>query len=244
MIDHPRPAKPPSHLFVLSGAGLSAESGLKTFRDADGLWRQRDPMQLATPHAFAEEPRTVLEFYNERRRLAAAASPNLAHEALARLARERAGSRLRTTLCTQNVDGLLTRAGARDVLDMHGSLFRARCGACGKVHEQTADMAAREICRECGAAGVMRPDIVWFGEVPHFLDQIEQALMACDLFVAIGTSAAVYPAAGFVALAAAHGARTLEINLEPSDRADAFDDHLYGPASQIVPAWVEGILGR
>lgn len=218
-------------IFVLSGAGLSAESGLGTFRGPGGLWEGHDPMTLATPEAFARDPVLVHRFYNTRRRLAADAAPNAAHVALARLQALRD-----VVLVTQNVDGLLGRAGARDVWHMHGRLDRARCGACGTVWDADDDLGTDTPCPACGAAAA-RPDVVWFGEMPHHLDEIAETLARASLFVAIGTSGTVYPAAGFVAEARANGVPTLELNLEPS--GGVFDEGRYGPATRIVPAWAD-----
>ncbi len=221
-------------IFVLTGAGLSAESGLGTFRDEGGLWTQYDLSEVATPEGYARNPVKVLDFYNARRANAAGAVPNRAHDALARL--DRAG---RARLVTQNVDTLLERAGARDVWHMHGRVDHAKCDKCGATWPAPERMCPFDTCGACGAQKV-RPDVVWFGEMPYHLDEIEAALAEADLFVAVGTSGTVYPAAGFVEHARMLGTRTLELNLEPSGAP--FDDGRYGPASRIVPAWVEEIL--
>jgi NAD-dependent deacetylase len=234
--------KRPPQIFVLTGAGVSAESGLGTFRDKDGLWAKFNPYELAMPEAFARDPAKVHAFYNLRRKNLLDAAPNAAHAALARLQRgltERGGV---LTLVTQNVDDLHERGGSTDVIHMHGELLKARCTSCRRVAAWRDDLAASTSCPTCGVTGGMRPHIVWFGEVPLGMHVIEERLSAADLFVAIGTSGAVYPAAGFVELASAHGARTLELNLEPSDGAQLFDEGRYGPASEIVPAWVEDVL--
>jgi NAD-dependent deacetylase len=230
-------------LFVLTGAGVSAESGLGTFRDKGGIWARFDPMRLATPEAFARDPARVHGFYNRRRRNLLAAEPNAAHFALARLEAglaERGGSLF---LCTQNIDDLHERAGSRAVHHMHGQLLVARCGRCGRREPCRGDLSAETVCAGCGRAGAMRPDVVWFGEMPIGMDANEAALAAADRFVAIGTSGAVYPAAGFVTEARARGIPTVELNLEPSDVARAFDDARYGPATETVPALVAEILG-
>jgi NAD-dependent deacetylase len=231
-----------SHIFVLTGAGISAESGLGTFRDAQGIWAKFDPYELATPEAFARDPVKVNAFYNLRRRNLLESSPNAAHVALARLGEALAERRGRLTLVTQNVDDLHERAGARDVIHMHGELLRARCAACLQTLTWTADIAPEAACVGCRAVGTLRPDVVWFGEMPLHLDAIGEALIAAELFVSIGTSGAVYPANGLVAAARARGIATLELNLEPSDGADLFDDGRYGPASEVVPAWVAALL--
>ena len=229
-------------VFVLTGAGVSAESGLGTFRDKDGLWSRFDPMKLATPEAFARTPDAVHAFYNLRRRNLLAAAPNPAHAALARLEAGLAGRGGALFLCTQNIDDLHERAGSRRVTHMHGELLRARCTACAAVSAWRDDLGLGDRCPACGQAGGLRPDVVWFGEMPMHLDAIFAALEASDLFVAIGTSGSVYPAAGFVAQARAAGVRTCEINLEPSDNASSFDEARYGPAGDAVPAWVDGVL--
>ena len=223
-------------LVVLTGAGLSAESGLGTFRDAGGLWTRHDLSKVATPESYAENPGRVLDFYAKRLEMARSAEPNAAHRALARLSREHPA----LTLVTQNVDDLLERAGAAGVLHMHGELGTARCAACG--HRWPAARYATDVpCPAC-AARAIRPDAVWFGEMPRHMDLIGAALAAADDFVAIGTSGSVWPAAGFVAEAAAAGAQTLEVNLAPSDMARAFDAGRYGPATTLVPAWVDEVL--
>jgi NAD-dependent deacetylase len=236
----------PPNIFVLTGAGISAESGLGTFRDkqGEGIWAKFDPMKLATPEAFARDPETVLAFYDLRRRNLLNARPNAAHFALARLERglaERGGS---LTLVTQNIDDLHERAGSKRVIHMHGELLEARCNACGAVRPWLEDLAVSHTCPDCGRVGTLRPHVVWFGETPLGLDLIERALRKADLFVAIGTSGAVYPAAGFVAEARAYGMRTCEINLEAADNADLFDEQRLGSASETVPNWVEEIVGR
>lgn len=229
---------PEQRIFILTGAGVSAESGLGTFRDKDGLWTKYDLSDVATPEGFARDPAKVHAFYNARRKNAVEAAPNAAHHALARL-KAALGDGL--TLVTQNVDDLHERAGHAEVIHMHGRLLGALCGACGARWAAPLAMAPNDPCPAC-AQPATRPDIVWFGEMPYFMEEIAEALDAADLFVAIGTSGEVYPAAGFVAEAARAGIATLELNLEPSAGAALFDDSRYGPASDVVPAWVEDIL--
>jgi NAD-dependent deacetylase len=233
------------HIFVLTGAGVSAESGLGTFRDksGEGIWAKFDPMTLATPQAFARDPRTVLAFYDARRRNMLAAKPNPAHFALARLEQGLAARGGGLTLVTQNIDDLHERAGSKQVFHMHGELLKARCQSCGAASFWPRDLTVDDECPECDRVGVMRPDVVWFGELPHHLGDIDAALRNADLFVAIGTSGAVYPAAGYVAEARAYGVPTREINLEAADNAFLFDEARYGPASETVPIWVEELLG-
>ncbi len=232
-------------VFVLTGAGVSAESGLGTFRDkkGEGIWARFDPMRLATPEAFARDPEEVLAFYDARRRNLRSARPNAAHFALARLECSLAARGGALTLVTQNIDDLHERAGSKEVIHMHGELLKARCEACGAVRPQLDDLKPSEACPDCRYAGFLRPHVVWFGEMPLRLDCIDRALRRADLFVAIGTSGAVYPAAGLVAEARAYGVLTCEINLEAGDNADCFDDARYGLASETVPAWVEELLG-
>ncbi|WP_306590842.1 Sir2 family NAD+-dependent deacetylase [Geothrix sp. 21YS21S-4] len=223
---------PPS-LVILTGAGISAESGLRTFRAADGLWEDHRVEDVATPEAFARNPALVYRFYNERRRSLGAVRPNPAHLALAELERAWAGEFL---LVTQNVDDLHERAGSRNPLHMHGELLKARCLACRAVSDWTEDLDDRSPCPAC-THGRLRPHIVWFGEMPLEMERIYRTLERCDLFVAIGTSGHVYPAAGFVE-AVGPRARTLELNLEPSRVADAFQEHRVGRATELVPAFV------
>jgi NAD-dependent deacetylase len=231
----------PQNIFVLTGAGISAESGLGTFRDkrGEGIWAKFDPMKLATPEAFARDPEAVLAFYDLRRRNLRDAKPNAAHFALARLEDALAKRGETFTLVTQNIDDLHERAGSASVIHMHGELLKARCGRCEAVHPWLDDLTISHVCPDCGRDGTMRPHVVWFGEMPLAMDLIDRALREADLFVAIGTSGAVYPAAGFVAEARAYGLRTCEINLEAADNADLFDEQRLGPASETVPAWVE-----
>ena len=236
----------PKHIFVLTGAGVSVESGLGTFRDkkGHGIWARFDPMKLATPEAFARDPETVLAFYDLRRRNLRSAEPNPAHFALARLERALAANGGKLTLVTQNIDDLHERAGSRAIIHMHGELLKARCQRCDSVHPWPDDLLPSATCPDCGRANGLRPHVVWFGEAPFQTDEIYRALGQADLFAAIGTSGAVYPAAGFVAEARALGIRTCEINLEAADNASLFDAQRYGPASTTVPAWVDEIVGE
>jgi NAD-dependent deacetylase len=228
-----------SNIVILTGAGISAESGLATFRGPDGLWEGHRVEDVATPEAFARDPDLVHAFYDARRANLARVRPNAAHEALARLDAEWPGGLL---IVTQNVDDLHERAGARRLLHMHGELNSGWCRACDARMQWAGDMGGAAMCPECGAAGKVRPDIVWFGEMPYDMDRIDRALMEADLFVSIGTSGNVYPAAGFVQTARYVGARTLEMNLEPSLGSYLFDESRTGKAGDLVPTWVEEML--
>ncbi len=223
-----------TNIVILTGAGISAESGLGTFRDEGGLWAQHRIEDVATPGAFERTPDLVHAFYNTRRAQAAEAGPNAAHLALAKLEQHHSGSFL---LITQNVDGLHEKAGSRKIIHMHGQLDRALCHVCGYRWDAPTVMQTGDPCPKC-AAQATRPDIVWFGEMPYQMDFIYEHLANADLFVSIGTSGEVYPAANFVAEAKHAGAHTLELNLEPSSRASAFAEVRVGKASQMVPEWV------
>jgi NAD-dependent deacetylase len=227
------------NIVILTGAGVSAESGIDTFRDAGGLWEQHRVEDVATPEAFARDPELVLRFYDMRRAAIQTREPNAAHHALARLDREWAGGLL---IVTQNVDDLHERAGATRVLHMHGEHLNAWCTACDVRSPWREPLIHRPACPECGERA-LRPDVVWFGEMPYRMDTIHAALREADLFVSIGTSGAVYPAAGFVRLARELGAATLELNLERSQGSAWFEESRLGPATQLVPAWVDEVLG-
>jgi NAD-dependent deacetylase len=225
---------------ILTGAGISAESGLGTFRDKDGLWTRYPLEEVATPQGWARDPARVLEFYNARRAQAAGARPSAAHAALARLEAELDGEVL---IVTQNVDALHEAAGTRNVIHMHGRLDGALCAICDRRWPAPETMAPADPCPSCGAPAT-RPDVVWFGEMPYRMEEIIEALGRADLFVSIGTSGEVYPAAGFVGEASAQGVATLELNLEASRGSLFFDEARQGPATEIVPAWVEEMLAR
>ncbi len=227
------------NIVVLTGAGISAESGLNTFRGPGGLWEGHRVEDICTPEALARNRALVLDFYDQRRAALRTVEPNPAHAALARLDRAWPGELL---IVTQNVDDLHERAGARRLLHMHGELMSALCEACGAQAPYGGAMLDGTECGACGAQDMLRPDIVFFGEMPYAMDRIEQVLGDADLFVSIGTSGAVYPAAGFVQGARHAGARTLELNLEPSAGSYHFHESRLGPASMLVPAWVEEIL--
>ncbi len=229
-------------IVVLTGAGISKESGLSTFRDADGIWATVRIEDVATPQAFARDPETVHAFYNARRaRLAGGeVEPNAAHEALARLEEGWPGE---VMVVTQNIDDLHEKAGSRNLLHMHGEMLKVRCAACGAVVQWHRDLGLEVACEGCGASGSMRPHVVWFGEMPLGMDGIFAALDRCRLFMSIGTSGNVYPAAGFVQhVRARRGVHTVELNLEPSEGASLFAETVYGPATEVVPAYVERIL--
>jgi NAD-dependent deacetylase len=229
----------PSSIVILTGAGISAESGVDTFRDKGGIWSKVDYREVATPEGFARDPAKVHEFYNMRRARLASIGPNAAHSALARLETAFAGDFL---LVTQNVDSLHEAAGSRKLIHMHGQHDSALCVHCGQRSAWSGEMSLATPCPACGVTGGVRPDVVWFGEMPYRMDEIYRALRACDLFVSIGTSGTVYPAAQFVRDARKAGARTVELNLEPSENARVFDEAFHGPATEVVPAFVERIL--
>jgi NAD-dependent deacetylase len=229
-------------IVVLTGAGISVESGLPSFRGAGGLWEGWRFEEVATPEAFAREPKTVQRFYDMRRRqlLDAAIRPNAAHLALAELERRWPGEVL---VVTQNIDDLHERAGSRRLIHMHGELLKARCTACAAVRAWREDLGVDHGCEICGGANTLRPHVVWFGEMPLGLDAIYEALAACDLFLSVGTSGQVYPASGFVEEARRHGrAHSVELNLEPSAISALFDECRHGPASEVLPRYVEELL--
>ncbi|CAH0495102.1 NAD-dependent protein deacylase [Novosphingobium sp. CECT 9465] len=234
--------KRPRNIVILTGAGISAESGIDTFRGGGGLWEQHRVEDVATPEAFASDPDLVLRFYDMRREAIQTRQPNPAHLALARLDREwpkQAGGEV--LIVTQNVDDLHERGGALNVLHMHGEHLTAWCTACDRRHRWTGPLIHRPPCPSCSEPA-LRPDIVWFGEIPYRMDEIYEALSAADLFVSIGTSGAVYPAAGLVRTARDLGLRTLELNLERSQGSAWFHETRLGPASEVVPAWVDDLL--
>ena len=226
---------------ILTGAGISAESGISTFRDQNGLWENHDINDVATPQGFAKNPDLVYKFYNQRREqlLSPKIKPNIAHEALAKLEREFKGSVL---LITQNVDDLHERGGSSNLLHMHGELMKMRCQRSRKVFDSPAELNASTICPCCEEEGNLRPHIVWFGEMPFHMHEIEQALLASDLFISIGTSALVYPAANFYQWAAGGGAKTVGLNLEENVASKRFDEPHSVKASEPVPMFVEGLL--
>jgi NAD-dependent deacetylase len=228
------------NIVILTGAGLSAESGLHTFRDKDGIWAQYDYRDVATPEGYWRNPALVLNFYNERRRQNAHVKPNAAHLALARLEAEYPGHVLTVT---QNIDPLHEMAGSKRLIHMHGEIAKALCAACGSRHAiGHEDLTTASICPECTEMGTLRPDVVWFGEMPYKMEEIYLALAACDLFLSIGTSGTVYPAASFVLEARGAGAHTVELNLEPSEGINGFREAIHGRATEIVPAYVARLL--
>jgi len=229
---------PDMRIVILTGAGISAESGLGTFRDKDGLWTRHDLNDVATPQGFARNPGLVHEFYNARRAACRTAAPNAGHKALARLEAALPGQ---VTILTQNVDDLHQRAGSAQVIQMHGALMRALCGACGHRWDAPARMSPTDPCPACRQPAT-RPDVVWFGEIPYQMDTIAGLIETATHFAAIGTSGQVWPAAGLAAAARQAGASCHELNLEPSEISGDFDHRHYGPATQVVPAWVETLI--
>jgi NAD-dependent deacetylase len=228
------------NIVLLTGAGISAESGIATFRGPGGLWEGHRVEDVCTPQALRADPDLVHRFYDLRRAALATVAPNPAHDALARLDREWPGELL---IVTQNVDDLHERAGATRLLHMHGELKSQLCARCGDRRSHAGDLPPGSLCPACTAPR-LRPDIVFFGEMPYRMDRIEDAILGCDLFVSIGTSGAVYPAAGFVELANSAGAATLELNLERSAGSDRFDESRLGTAGMLVPAWVDEVLAE
>jgi len=226
------------NIVILTGAGVSAESGIDTFRSAGGLWERHRIEDVATPEGFARDPDLVLRFYDMRRENIQKAQTNAAHDALARLDAAWEGNLL---IVTQNVDDLHERAGAKRLIHMHGEHLSAWCAACDARTVWRDPLAHRPPCPAC-ATPALRPDVVWFGEMPYQMDEIDAAVRDCDLFVSIGTSGAVYPAAGFVRTARHVGAHTLELNLDPSQGSIMFHERRLGPATELVPAWVDSLL--
>ena len=231
---------PDTRLLVLSGAGISAESGIRTFRDSGGFWEEYRVEDVATPEAFERDPEVVWRFYNERRRQARDVRPNPAHMALARL--EERLPKGNFTVVTQNVDSLHDLAGSKEVLHMHGRIDLLRCVECSEISE---NMEHLDGIPYCGCGGMLRPHIVWFGEMPMYLDEINNLLYGCDIFLAVGTSGLVYPAAGFLQTAAAAGAKTVGVNLDAPANVSYFDYFFQGRAGEILPGlvdyWLEGL---
>lgn len=229
------------HIVVLTGAGISAESGLRTFRDQDGLWEEHHIEDVATPEGYERDAELVERFYNSRWQQlhSGAVAPNPAHQALAKLEAQFVGQLL---IVTQNIDDLHERAGSRRLLHMHGELSKGRCPRSRQTFLLREPFGPDNCCTCCIPAQRLRPHVVWFGEMPLGMDRIHDALDSCDLFIAIGTSGTVYPAAGFVDSANHHGAQTVEVNLMASDRHSRFQYHLTGKAGDIVPRLVDTIL--
>lgn len=231
---------PYKNIVILTGAGISAESGIQTFRSEDGLWEKHNIKDVATPEGFARDPVLVQSFYNQRRKeLQSGIFPNDAHKALARLERELDGN---VSIITQNIDDLHERGGSKNVLHMHGELLKARCCSSNQVLKWSGDIDSKEVCHCCQLPSSLRPHIVWFSEMPLFMDSIHALLMNADLFISIGTSGTVYPAAGFVHDASIAGAKTIEINLLPSAVESEFEEKRYGKATSLVPRFVDELL--
>lgn len=229
-----------NNIAILTGAGISAESGLETFRGSDGTWNKYQIEDVATPEGFARNPDLVNSFYNERRKDAAKVVPNAAHIALAKLEKHWCGDFL---LITQNVDNLHERAGSKKLVHMHGTLNHVICLACQEISFWCDDITSDSVCPNCSQIGHLRPDIVWFGEMPYYINEIEQALHKADIFISIGTSGTVYPAAGFVSLAHAAGAKCFELNLTCNTASSGiFDYAINGPASITVPEFVDKLI--
>ncbi|WP_411818849.1 NAD-dependent deacylase [Hyphococcus sp. DH-69] len=232
------------NIVILTGSGISAESGIATFRDKDGVWAKYDYRDVATPEGFAANPALVHSFYNARRTALPDVQPNAAHFALAKLetALQNIGGQF--TLITQNVDDLHERAGVSHILHMHGELLKSYCNACDAVRPCGEELSLESVCNVCSKTGTLRPYVVWFGEMPRYMDEAMDAILSADLFVSIGTSGSVYPAAGFVSEARSLGVEAVELNLEPSENAHLFSDSRYGPATEVVPKWVDDITEK
>lgn len=227
-------------ILILTGAGMSAESGLGTFRDKNGIWSEYNLDEVATPEGYLEDPKRCLDFYNMRRTLHSKSEANKAHKALARLEADYPGE---VVIVTQNIDNLHEMAGSRNVIHMHGQIDRAICIACDHRYQiALTELGVDSVCPSCGEQGQQRPDVVWFGEMPKYMDQIQKEISGCFLFLSIGTSGSVYPAAGFVNLARKSGAHTVELNLEPSDGAVQFHEIHQGKATQVVPSYVDRLM--
>ena len=227
-------------ILILTGAGMSAESGLGTFREENGIWSQYNFEEVATPEGYAADPKRCLDFYNLRRDMHHKATANAAHKALARLEAEYPGE---VVIVTQNIDSLHELAGSRRVIHMHGRIDRVKCNECGTTYDYPyGTLEVNSICPKCNVQGQQRPDVVWFGEMPYHLDEIQQEIDSCFLFISIGTSGSVYPAAGFVNMARKAGAHTVELNLEPSEGAVQFHEVRQGKATDIVPRYVDKLM--
>ena len=242
-MEHLKQVSPQDGIVILTGAGISKESGLATFRDPDGIWAQYRIEDVATPEAFARAPDRVLDFYNMRRRQAFADNirPNAAHYALGELEAFWPGKFL---LVTQNIDDLHERGGSTNLIHMHGELGKSRCHHCGDIASGLCDLDPGMVCTACAQPGGIRPHVVWFGEMPLEMERIYAALSRCALFISIGTSGNVYPAAGFVQEARVAGALTVELNLEKSEGATLFENAQYGPATEVVTAFVDALRTR
>lgn len=236
----------PFHIVVLTGAGISVESGITAFRASDGLWEQHRIEDVATPEGYAKKPKLIQNFYNDRRvhLKKTIVKPNAAHIALVELENTLIQARHRFTLITQNVDNLHQRAGSNHVIPMHGELFKVRCVQSGRIYDWHTNVEECDRCQCCTPAQHLRPHIVWFGEVPLQMDEIYKAIEQATHFLSIGTSSNVYPAAGFVQAANEVGAHTVELNLEPSKAETLFKEKIYGAATQIVPAYIEKLLAQ
>ncbi len=226
-------------IFILTGAGISAESGIGTFRDANGLWNNHKVEDVATVEAFEKNPQYVHRFYNELKPDLLEAKPNLAHLCLTKLQTNYNGN---VDIVTQNVDTLHEKAGSKNVYHMHGKIDEAICLNCGHILKSDDDVDTSTICPHCTMAGFMKPNIVFFGEMPLYMPEIEKKLRECDLFISVGTSGVVYPAAGFVYTAKYYGADTIEFNLEKTSNNCLFDEHIFGKCTNTLPEFVEKLL--
>ena len=230
------------NIVVLTGAGISAESGIKTFRGGDGLWEEHSLEDVATPEGFMRNPRLVQDFYNKRRQALLSVKENAGHIALAQFEERHCKAKGNSfLLVSQNIDDLHERAGTKNMIHMHGELLKKRCGACNTVSKEHASLSVEDECEFCKKKGSLRPHVVWFGEMPLEMEAVYAALAQADLFVSIGTSGSVYPAAGFVELAREAQAQCVELNLEPSEGTRLFDRVHHGPATQVVPDFFKSL---
>ena len=227
------------HIVFLTGAGISAESGLATFRSENGLWNNHRVEDVATIEAYLRNPDYVHQFYNDMRPELFKAEPNPAHLAITDL---QSNYPAQIDIVTQNVDTLHEKAGNKNIYHIHGQINQIVCLNCGHVFETWGDISSEDKCEKCGVVGMLKPNIVFFGENLLYMDKVDNLLKSCDLFISIGTSGVVYPAAGFVQIAKMFGADTIELNMEQTSNNRLFDRHIYGPAGTTLPALVQELI--
>lgn len=229
------------HIVFLTGAGISAESGLSTFRSENGLWNNHRVEDVATIEAYLRNPDYVHQFYNDMRPELFKAQPNMAHLAITTLQQQYTGE---INIITQNVDTLHEKAGNRNIYHIHGQINQIVCMNCGHISETWSDISSEDVCERCGISGMLKPNIVFFGENLLYMDKVYNLLHKCDLFISVGTSGVVYPAAGFVQTAKIFGADTIELNMEQTSNNHLFDRHIYGPAGTTLPQFVDELLAN